>query len=131
MDQIFKICAAVLVICVISLIIEKKEKDIAVVLTLCTCCCVCLFAASFLLPVVDFVHSLEHIATIDTQVLRIVFKVVGISLLSEISSMICQDAGHSALGKVVQVSATVLILWVSLPLFTKLIELVSKIIGGI
>lgn len=131
MDQVFKICAAVLIVCVISLVIEKKEKDITVVLTLCTCCCVFLFTVSFLRPVVDFIHSLEHIAAVDSQALRIVFKVIGISLIAEISTLICQDAGRSALGKAVQVSATVLILWVSLPLFTKLMELVSKIIGGI
>ena len=131
MDQVFKICAAVLIVCVISLVIEKKEKELTIVLTICTCCCVCLFVVSFLQPVIDFIHSLQEIAAVDYQSLRIVFKVVGIGLVAEISSLICQDAGKSALAKVVQVSATVLILWVSLPLFTKLIELVSKIIGGI
>lgn len=131
MDQVFKICAAVLIVCVISLVIEKKEKELTIVLTICTCCCVCLFVVSFLQPVIDFIQSLQNIAAVDYQSLRIVFKVVGIGLVAEISSLICQDAGKSALAKVVQVSATVLILWVSLPLFTKLIELVSKIIGGI
>ena len=131
MEHVFKICAAVLIVCVISLVIEKKEKDMTILLTICTCCCACLFAASFLRPVVDFIHSLEHIAAVDTQSLRIVFKVVGISLIAEISTLICQDAGRSALGKAVQISATVMILWVCLPLFSKLMELVSKIIGGI
>ncbi len=131
MDYIFKICAAILIVCVISLVIEKKEKDITIVLTICASCCVLLFCLSFLRPVVEFVHSLEEIAMVDSQALRIVFKVIGISMIAEISSLICQDAGRSALGKAVQVSATVLILWISLPLFTKLIELVSKILGGI
>lgn len=131
MDYIFKICAAILIVCVIGLVIEKKEKDITIVLTICSSCCVLLFCLSFLRPVMEFVHSLEEIAMVDSQALRIVFKVIGISMIAEISSLICQDAGRSALGKAVQVSATVLILWISLPLFTKLIELVSKILGGI
>lgn len=131
MDHVFKICAAVLIVCVISLVIEKKEKDMTIILTICTCCCVSLFAMSFLRPVVDFIHSLEHIAAVDTQALRTVLKVIGISLIAEISTLICQDAGRSALGKAVQISATVVILWVCLPLFSKLMDLISKIIGGI
>ena len=131
MNQIFKICATVLIACVISLVIEKKEKDLAVILTLCSCCCVIVFSLSFIRPVVDFIHSLERIASIDQQALQILFKVVGISLVSEMSSMICQDAGRSALGKTVQICATIIILWISLPLFTKLIELVSKIMEGL
>lgn len=131
MDHVFKLCAIVLIVCVISLVIEKKEKDLTIVLTLCTCCCVFLFCISFLRPVLDFVHSLETIAIMDADAFGIVFKVIGISLIAEISSLICQDAGRASLGKAVQVSATVLILWVSLPLFTKLMDLISKILGGI
>lgn len=131
MDHIFKICALVLIVCIISLVIEKKEKDMALVLTICTCSCVFLVCVSFLRPVMDFIHSLEAISAIDSQALKIVIKVVGISALAEISSLICQDAGHSALGKAVQLSATIWILWASLPLFTKLIEIVTKIMGGI
>lgn len=131
MEQVFKICAAVLIVCVVSLVIEKKEKDFTIVLTICTCCCVILFAVSFLNPVLDFIHSLQDIAMVDIEALRIVFKVIGIGMVAEISSFICQDAGKAALAKIVQVSATVLILWISLPLFTNLMELVNKILGGI
>ncbi len=131
MDQFFKICAGVLIVCVISLVIDKKEKDLSLVLTICTCCCVCLFIASFLDPVMEFIHALQDIALVDTQSMGVVMKVVGVGIVAEVSSLICQDAGRSALGKVVQIGATVLILWVSLPLFSNLIELVSKMIGGI
>ncbi len=131
MDHFFKICAGVLIACVISLVIEKKEKDLSAVLTICTCCCVCLFIVTVLDPVLDFIYSLQNIALVDMQSLGVILKVVGIGIVAEISSMICQDAGKSALGKVIQISATVFILWVSLPLFSKLIELVSNIIGGI
>lgn len=130
MDHIFKICAIVLIVCVIGLVVEKTEKDITIVLTICTCCCIFLGCISFFRPVMDFVYSLEKIAVVDSQALRIVFKAVGISIIAEISSLICQDAGRSALGKTVQVSATIWILWVSLPLFTKLIELVTQIMDG-
>ena len=131
MEYALKICGAIVIVCVICLVIEKKEKDLSLMLTLCGCCCALLFAVSFLSPVMDFLHSLQGIADIDTQSLRILFKVVAIGLLSEVCCLICQDAGKASLGKVLQTSATILILWISLPMFTKLMELLSKILNAI
>ncbi len=131
MDLFFKICGAVLLISVICLLIEKREKDLTLVLSICTCCCVGICLVSFLQPVLQFVHSLRAVATIDEEVLRIVFKVVAIGLIAEISTLICQDAGKSALGKMLQASATAVILWLSLPLFTRLMDLIRQIMGGL
>ncbi len=129
MDIFFKICGGVLTVCVICLLIEKKEKDLALLLTLITCCCVGLCVLGFLEPVLQFVRQLEHISSVDSQVLHVIYKVVGIGVLAEISSLICQDAGRAALAKMLQAAAAALILWLSLPLFTKLLELVSGILN--
>ncbi len=131
MDLFFKICAAVLLVSVVSLLIEKKEKDLTLVLTICTCCCIGICLVTFLQPVIRFVESLKNLAAMDSQSLEIVFKVVAIGLIAEISSLICQDAGKSALGKMLQASATAMILWISLPLFTKMMDLITQIIGGL
>lgn len=129
MDMFFKICGGVLTVCVMCLLIEKKEKDLAMLLTLVTCCCVGLCVIRFLEPVMQFVRQLEQISAVDTQAIQIVFKVVGIGVLAEISCLICQDAGKSALGKLLQIAATTLILWLALPLFTRLLELVTGILN--
>ena len=49
----------------------------------------------------------------------------------EITSLICTDAGNAALGKSVQILATCGILWLSIPLFTSLIDLLNKILGEV
>jgi hypothetical protein len=43
--------------------------------------------------------------------------------------MVCADAGNASLGKVLQILASAVILWLSLPVFTALIELIQKILG--
>ncbi len=128
MDTFFKLCGAVLLVCLLCLLIEKKEKDLAMLLSLAACCFAGICLVGFLEPVVQFVRQLQDICTMDSALVQIIFKVVGIGVLAEVSSLICQDAGKSALGRLLQVCGGALILWLSLPLFTKLLDLITKIL---
>ena len=68
---------------------------------------------------------------LDSGTLRILLKAVGIGLVSEIAALVCADAGNSSLGKTVQLLGSAVILWLSLPLFTMLIELLQRIMGAL
>ena len=78
-----------------------------------------------------FVNDLKILGKIDASFLAILLKAVGIGLIAEITSLICTDAGNAALGKAVQILATCGILWLSIPLFTSLIDLLNKILGEV
>lgn len=45
--------------------------------------------------------------------------------------MVCTDAGNASLGKAVQLLGTAVILWLSLPLFKALVELLQSILGEV
>jgi hypothetical protein len=55
--------------------------------------------------------------------------VVGIGIMTEIGGLICTDGGSSSLGKTVKMLGSAVILWLSLPLYAKLMELLQKILG--
>lgn len=131
MDTYLKAIAAVFITVVFYLVLEKQNKDIALLLTLAACCVLFLVAASFLKPVMAFFQRLQTLGGLDSDMLLIILKSVGLGLLSEITMLICTDVGNAALGKAVQIGATAVILWLSLPLFTSLIELVTQILGTI
>ena len=61
--------------------------------------------------------------------LEILFKCVGIGLLAEISVLVCNDMGNASMGKTLQILATVVILWLSLPMLNSLLELMGRILG--
>jgi hypothetical protein len=41
------------------------------------------------------------------------------------------DAGNSAMGKAIQISAVFVILWLSIPLLNGMLELVRELLGGV
>lgn len=112
-------------------LLSKRDKDIALLLTMLVCAMVAITAVYFLEPVIDFVEQLRTMAELDNQMLEIMLKTVGIGLLAEIVGHICTDAGNGALAKVVQLLTTAVILWLALPLFSGLLELLENILGEI
>ena len=128
MDTYVKALAGVLVTLVLYLVLSKQNKDISVLLTIMVCCMVTIVAIQYLEPVISFMDELETIGQLNSDIISILFKTVGIALLAEITCLICNDAGNAALGKTLQILASGVILWLSVPLYTSLIELVEEIL---
>ena len=128
MSVFLKATACVLVCVVLCLTLSKQTKDLSTLLALAVCCIVMTAAVTYLEPVVSFFGKLQTIGDLDRDMLRILLKAVGMGFLAEIAALICTDAGNAALGKALKLLASAVILWISLPLFDSLIELVDEIL---
>lgn len=128
MSIFLKATAGVLMTVVLCLTLSKQTKDLSALLTMAVCCMVVTAAITYLEPVVGFFEKLQSIGNLDSDMLRILFKAVGMGLLAEITALICSDAGNAALGKALKLLASAVILWISIPLFNSLIELVEDIL---
>lgn len=131
MGTFFQAAAAVLVASVLALTLSKQDKEQATLLTIGVCCMVVIGAVSFLKPVLDLLAELEALGNLNSEMVRILLKVVGIGLVSEIASMICSDAGNGSMGKALQMLSSAVILWISIPVFQTLLELIQEILGGL
>lgn len=131
MDLFFRAAAAVLLGVVMTLCLGSKGKETGTMLTMTLCAMVLILGFSYLRPLIDFLRGLETLGDLNSGMTGILFKVVGIGILSEIVALICADSGNGALGKTLNLVATVVILWLSIPLFHALLELIQKILGEI
>lgn len=131
MEVYLKALAIVLLSIVLCLILSKQNKDISLLLTLAVCCIITIAAMSYLHPMIDFFRKLKQIGQLDSELFGILLKAVGVGLLAEITGLICTDFGNSALGKTIQLLATAVILWISLPLLNSLMDLVGNILEAI
>lgn len=131
MDRFWQIIAGVLLTVVLGMLLSKSSKDITLVLTMVVCVMVLTAAFAYLQPVLDFIKQLQTLGQLDSTMSSILFKAVGIGIVTEIAVLICNDSGNSALGKTLQMLATVMILWLSLPLMQSFLELIQKIMGEI
>ena len=131
MDTFFKATGCVLAALVIYLILAKQNKDFSLLLSVSVCVLIAVIAVRYLEPVFDLVDKLCTVGNLDGQMVEILLKSVGIALISEIVEHICQDAGNGAMGKTVQILAGGVILWLCVPMFTSLMELLEEILVAI
>ena len=131
MDIFLKAVAGVLVAVVLGLMLSRSGKDYSAVLSIAVCCAVASAAIGFFRPIVDFVGQLQIIANLDRELLSVMLKSVGIGILAELACLICTDAGNAALGKALQLLASTMILWMSVPLLNQLIELVEDVLSTV
>ena len=131
MTLFWKAAAGALVTVVLGLALGKQEKDISLLLTMAVCAMVAVIAISYLEPMLDFLRRLEALGDLQGDMLGILMKAMGTGLVSEIAGMICTDAGNAALGKAMQMLGSAAILYLSLPIFTALMDLIQQILGEV
>lgn len=129
MEQFLQAAGAVLLAVVLILTLGKQGQDMAALLTIGVCCMVMLVAATYLRPVMEFLEKLEILGNLGPDIVGILFKIVGIGLLSEVASVICSDSGNASLGKVLQILGSAVILWLSIPIYTALFDLIRGVLG--
>lgn len=84
---------------------------------------------SYLNPVCTFLKRLTALGDLYDNSLSILLRALGIGLTAEITSMLCKDSGNDSLTKAIQLLGAAAILYVSIPVFTSVLELIQKIVG--
>ena len=131
MDIVFKAISGVLIVLVLCQVFAKQGKDISLLLTITVCCMVITAAVSYFRPVIDFFKDLQTTTNLNSELMRIMLKVVGISLLTELTVMVCNDMSKASLGKSLQILSAAAILCLALPLFEQLLELLNTVLGAL
>lgn len=131
MDTYVKAVAGILIALVLSFTLSGQGKHFSLLLAIGVCACVGALALSYMEETVAFLSTLQLSGNLNGDMLEILLKSVGIGLLSEITCLICSDSGNGALGRSLQLLSGAVILWLCIPMFRKLMELVEGILGSI
>lgn len=131
MELFWKGTAGLLLTCILSLILNRQEKDLGLVLSMMACVMGLAILMSFLEPVLTFLKTLQSAGDLNGDILSTLLKAVGIGLVAEVAGLICRDSGNASLGKSVQLMGTAVILWLSLPMFQMLMDLMEQILGDL
>ena len=131
MDTFLQAAAGVIAALIMWIVLSRQGKEYALILSIGACCLVLLVVLRFLEPVVQLMEKLQQMGSLQPEWLSVMLKAVGIGLVVEMGSLICQDAGNAALSKTLQILGAVTVLWLSIPLVNRLMDLIGQILGGI
>ena len=128
MSVFWKTAAGILTAIILWINLNQSNKDTSVLMTLAVCAMAMMAASSFLQPVLSFIDKIQDIGKLDEGLVSTVLKVVGVGIITEIAALICKDAGNESMGKALQFVSAGVVLWISIPVFEKLLALLDKIL---
>ena len=82
------------------------------------------------LPVIGTLRELLSTAALPEEYGAILFKALGICLLTQLAADACKDAGESALASKAELAGKLMLLMLALPLFEKIAQLAASLING-
>jgi len=131
MTLYLQVSGAVLLSVILVLTLKSHSKEIGTVLSITVCSIAATAALGYLQPVLEFLKSIENLTGLNNAMVETLLKVTGIGIITEVANLVCKDAGNESMGKAMQLLGAAVILYLSLPMFNSLIELLQKILGDL
>lgn len=128
MELFWKAAAAVLVVSILALFLEKAGREYAVLLTLAATVLIGYSSLHFFEPVFSFLKHLEELGSLNSDILEILLKILGIGITAEITGNVCADSGNASMQKGIHFLASAAILYLALPVYTSLLELLQQVL---
>jgi len=126
--EIIKIIGIGLIALIIIILLKQYKPEFAVYVSLIAGALILMLAIDKLAGIISLLQSLANKASINTEFLTLLIKITGIAFLSEFAVSICKDAGEAAIASKMEIGAKLIIISMSIPIISSLLEIILKIL---
>ena len=126
--EIIKIIGIGLIALIIIILLKQYKPEFAVYVSLIAGALKLILAIDKLAGIISLLQSLANKASINTEFLTLLIKITGIAFLSEFAVSICKDAGEAAIASKMEIGAKLIIISMSIPIISSLLEIILKIL---
>lgn len=127
-SELFKIIGIGLITVVCYVIVKPIKPELAVFVGLAGSCVILVFCIDAVIGVINTITGFVEKAGLDSNLLSLILKIIGIGYLTEFASNICIDAGNNSVSDKILFAGKVCILAVSLPIITNLLNIIIEIL---
>ena len=113
---------------ILALSVRKQSPELALLISLAGCVLAAVGLLGWLAPILDLLRRLGDKAGLEDALLAPLWKVPAIGLLTQIAAAVCQDAGQSALAKLLELGGGLLCLVSALPLLEAVLSLMEELL---
>lgn len=114
----------------LALMLRQQKSEYALYISLAAAVLILVFSAGRLAAVMETIQKIEAYIRIDSAVVKILVKMIGITYVAEFATGICRDAGFGALGNQIEMFARLSLMAVSVPVLLALLETVEGLFGA-
>lgn len=126
--DVIKIIGVGLIALIFIIILKQYKPEYAIYVSLIAGAIIILLAMDKFSGIITLLNNIASKANINNQFLTILLKITGIAFLTEFAVSICKDSGESAIASKIDLGGKVIIIGMSIPIVTALLELIIKIL---
>ena len=128
MQELTKIIGIGLLTLVIIIILKQYKPEFAIYASIIAGILILVIAFEKMTGIIELLQTISNKTYINKSFLTILIKITGIAFLTEFAVSICSDAGEKAIASKIEIGSKIIIITMSMPIITSLLELVVKIL---
>lgn len=126
--EIIKIIGVGLISLIIIMILKQYKPEFTIYASLIGGALILLLVVDKLSGIITLLTDLSNKLSYNNKFLIILMKITGITFLTEFATSICKDSGETAIANKVDLAGKILIISMSIPIISSLLETILKIL---
>lgn len=118
-----KVVGIVLTALIINNVLKNYSKEFTFLINIVCTIIIFTLISKDLKGIVDRLTSISNEISVLLPYIKIMLKILGISMIAQLLSDLCRDNGENTLANQTELSAKIIILVTALPLFTTIMDI--------
>ncbi len=118
-----KVVGIVLTALIINIVLKNYSKEFTFLINIVCTIIIFTLISKDLKGIVDRLTSISNEIYVLLPYIKIMLKILGISMIAQLLSDLCRDNGENTLANQTELSAKIIILVTALPLFTTIMDI--------
>ena len=125
--EIIKIIGIALIALIIIIMLKQYRPEYAIFISILTGVLILFLVMDRLSGIINLVESIQTKSSINMKFVALLVKITGIAFLSEFAVSICKDSGESAIASKIELGSKIIIISMSIPIISSLLEIILKV----
>lgn len=126
--DIIKIIGIAFLALIIIIILKQYKPEFVIYVSILAGAIILFMNIDKLSGIISLLEGIANKTQVNGQFLSILIKITGIAFLTEFAVSICKDSGETAIANKVDLGGKVIIIAISIPIISSLLETIVKIL---
>ena len=118
-----KVVGIVLTALIINIVLKNYSREFTLFVNVVCAVIIFTLISNDLKGIIDKLTSISDNVSVLSPYIKIMLKILGISMIAQLLSDLCRDNGENTLANQTELSAKIIILITALPLFTTIMDI--------
>lgn len=118
-----KVVGIILTALIINIVLKNYSREFTLFVNVVCAIIIFTLISNDLKGIIDKLTSISDNVSVLSPYIKIMLKILGISMIAQLLSDLCRDNGENTLANQTELSAKIIILITALPLFTTIMDI--------